>query len=318
MARTAAVKGIVFRSLTVLLSLGAALVVLEVALQVARFYALSKNDVGAEPIRADDTIVLSLGESTTYGSGVSKDETYSALLGVSLRARDAARRYRVLNLGWPHAISNDIAACLDDALRALRPAIVLVNAGHNDHAFQANYAVRGVRAPGESVFDLSASAGPRLGGPLIVPKLLSSFVSRLAGKRDPWRTKYDRAGRPRIVYRDTDQPVPPDWVATRELEIRRGLKQSLQHMAGACKERGIPFILVGYLNSAANEDLVEDARDLGIPLVDNGVPDGQVRQRLVVAQNRGKVDGFHPNALGHALIRDNILRELEDLGILPK
>src|SRR5262245_4627859 len=85
--------------------------------------------LGLTPARADERVIVVLGDSLTAGPGVAADEAYPALL--EARLRQAGFAYRVVNAG----VSGDTSAGglrrLDWVLRA-NPEIVLVALGAND------------------------------------------------------------------------------------------------------------------------------------------------------------------------------------------
>jgi acyl-CoA thioesterase-1 len=85
--------------------------------------------LAAPPARADDRVIVALGDSLTAGLGVARDEAYPALL--EARLRRAGFAYRVVNAG----VSGDTAAGglrrLDWVLRS-RPEVVIVALGAND------------------------------------------------------------------------------------------------------------------------------------------------------------------------------------------
>lgn len=83
----------------------------------------------AGPARADERVIVALGDSLTAGLGVAADEAYPALL--EDRLRRAGLPYRVVNAG----VSGDTSAGglrrLDWVLRS-RPEIAIVALGAND------------------------------------------------------------------------------------------------------------------------------------------------------------------------------------------
>lgn len=85
--------------------------------------------LAAAPARADERVIVALGDSLTAGLGVAAEEAYPALL--EHRLRQAGFPYRVVNAG----VSGDTSAGglrrLDWVLRS-RPEIVIVALGAND------------------------------------------------------------------------------------------------------------------------------------------------------------------------------------------
>ncbi|MDD5308238.1 MAG: hypothetical protein PHU25_13025 [Deltaproteobacteria bacterium] len=304
----------VFAALAVVLSVFVTLLAVEIGLRCSRAKVLHKNIGNEVPITADDTVILALGESTTYGIFLPSAESSPALLEASLRAAAPERRYRVLNLAWPGAISSDIAACFYEAMRTLRPVAVLANLGHNDYSYRSNYDVRGEAPRRSSPFEVGPRITPRAEPRLMLLRVL--FRDREMGR---WRTAVDRTGQAHVFFQDNEGEVPADWLATKERAITRELTDNVARMAGTCKERNARFVLVGYMDSIANATLQALAKDLDVPYVGNAIPDAGVRMGYVIPRMpTGRVDGFHPNVRGQVFIRDNVLRKLEELGLVPR
>ena len=95
----------------------------------ARCVLLALALLVAGPARADERVIVALGDSLTAGLGVAADEAYPALL--EDRLRRAGFPYRVVNAG----VSGDTSAGglrrLDWVLRS-RPEIAIVALGAND------------------------------------------------------------------------------------------------------------------------------------------------------------------------------------------
>ena len=85
--------------------------------------------LSAAPARAEEPVIVALGDSLTAGLGVAADEAYPALLQARL-AREGLH-YRVVNAGVSGDTTAGALRRLDWVLRA-RPAIVVVALGAND------------------------------------------------------------------------------------------------------------------------------------------------------------------------------------------
>ena len=81
------------------------------------------------PARAEEPVIVALGDSLTAGLGVTAEEAYPALLQARL-AREG-HRYRVVNAGVSGDTTAGALRRLDWVLRA-RPVIVVVALGAND------------------------------------------------------------------------------------------------------------------------------------------------------------------------------------------
>src|SRR5262245_25108198 len=125
--------------------------------------------VTVDDVRAEEPVIVALGDSLTAGFGVLPDEAYPALL--EQRLRRAGYAYRVVNAG----LSGDTTAGglrrVDWVLRA-RPAIVVVALGANDGLRHQSVAamrdnlgeiVRRLRAAGVTVLLAGMRVPPNYG-----------------------------------------------------------------------------------------------------------------------------------------------------------
>ncbi len=78
---------------------------------------------GAEPRDGPEPRILALGDSQTFGLGVSDDETWPARL--DRRLAEAGRPHPVLNLASPHLLIDDEIRYLEEVLPRYRPAVVV-------------------------------------------------------------------------------------------------------------------------------------------------------------------------------------------------
>ena len=291
----------------------------EIGLRAWRWSTLERNL--KETVQPGDSVVLSLGESTAYGLYVPPGENYSRLVEDALNRRGDSRRYRVLNLAWPAAVSADILRCLEAALREYRPLFVLVSAGNNDFSYQMNYRARGERPPEDQSdlpFAFDGNTRPRkIRGSMLLHmlrRLLAGSSARKPSRRidEPWRLFVDREGNQRLVLDDREQRVP-GWWSERKPGIRAYLEANLRAMRDICLSRGVPMVLVGYIDSVSNKTISETARLLDVPFVDNRILSAVLRQEHVVwVSPVGMPDMFHPNARGHRWMATNILDVLRD------
>jgi lysophospholipase L1-like esterase len=100
--------------------------------------------------------ILALGDSSTFGYGVSPEETYPRLLARLLEKRFPGRPIEVLNAGTPGWSAANGAAWLAREGLALRPDVVIVSFGYNEQLgsgegathYDYDPAVRSVRVHG--------------------------------------------------------------------------------------------------------------------------------------------------------------------------
>lgn len=112
----------------VLFGLVLSMVLLEIGLRVAAAF------VGPRPVGEGDgerRVLLTLGDSHTYGVHYTPEEAYPGQLQKILDER-APGRYRVINLGLPGMNSTEIAASLPEWLLRYRPFATVVCAGINN------------------------------------------------------------------------------------------------------------------------------------------------------------------------------------------
>ena len=80
-------------------------------------------------------IVLTLGESSTFGWLVGDEDSYPARLQRKLRATTPGRRVMVVNAGVPSYTSAQVRLYLEELLERLDPVLILVNVLWNDALF---------------------------------------------------------------------------------------------------------------------------------------------------------------------------------------
>ena len=126
MARLAAHFGLV------LFGCALALVGIETALQVASLATRSFGPRAEEPGGGTGRRILCVGDSHTYGTSVSRDESYPAQLEAYLNRVDPEGRYRVVNRGVPGMNSAQLAEALPLWLGESDPDLAVVWIGANN------------------------------------------------------------------------------------------------------------------------------------------------------------------------------------------
>lgn len=86
------------------------------------------------PIEKDEKTfrIICLGDSTTFGYGVSDKDTYPARLEEMLLAKARNRRFEVINAGIPGHTSRDGLIFLEKSLLNYYPDLIIVSLGLND------------------------------------------------------------------------------------------------------------------------------------------------------------------------------------------
>lgn len=281
----------------------------EIGLQVYKFQLVHKNvqPAGHRP-SSDFHYILSLGESTTYGVHQSSADTYSALLEKALNRRAGQPVYKVLNFGYPAAISDDIVQLFDDLMSVYKPTAVIASLGNNDFVYEINYKQRGIPRPTSHPFKIKEGAYPSRRKRVLLVQLLQHhwYNQQSAG----WGATTDRMKTSHLVYNEDKQDLPANW-RKQFSSIRKNLRRNIRHLQEACSQQGIPFVMVGYITSHANGDLMGWHQQYDIPFVNNHIPNEEQRQGYVIHRTRmGWADFFHPNKRGHQYMADNILHTL--------
>jgi acyl-CoA thioesterase-1 len=117
-------------------SFGLALAIIAAGILASPVAPVRRAD--ASQAETDRPVILAVGESTTAGYGVDREDSYPAQLQRELDAR--GYRYRVVNHGVSGSTTRDALARLDRGMRLL-PKIVIIALGGNDG---------GSRMPGEA------------------------------------------------------------------------------------------------------------------------------------------------------------------------
>jgi len=312
-----------FIAAAILLAFVASLIIVELTLQVLRWWVLQKNISHVQRIGEKDTIILSLGESTTYGLGVAEEDSYSSLVENALNGLGDGRRYRVLNLGWHGAISDNVRDVYDLAMERFEVAAVVVNIGHNDLLFQSNYKARGEKRDGPSVFSIEegdeAVNAERAHG-LMLPRVCRTIFHKFGDNKSLgtdggfWQANTDRGGNPRIAFHDVGTPIPKGWFLRVEREIVSNLKDNVAHISDTCRRRRIPMVFLGYMRSLSNRYLRKIADDVRMNFVDIAISNHELYEQHVIRRRwHGTEDGFHPNERGHSKIARSVLRKLQQI-----
>ena len=113
-----------------LLSLVGLLVVLEIALQLTHLCIRPTSSRNLKPQTRNLPIILCLGDSHTYGAGVSVEDSYPVQLAGKLKARGC--EVNVVNMGAPGINTSQVRRRLPQWLNEHRPKVVIVLACVNN------------------------------------------------------------------------------------------------------------------------------------------------------------------------------------------
>lgn len=277
------------------------------------------NDLGlrSPPVRArqpGELRILSLGESTTFGSGVAGDETYTARLPLELAARGFPRPVTAINAGVPAYSSFQSLRYLEGRGLALEPDLVVVYHEVND------YLPSSVRDSSQNEVGVLQTDWQRwdsqhrglaawLGSSELVRFLRLRVARARIARFDPggFANPVADIGLPRIgipprlVRVDGEKPrragIDEKGLVPRVAPAER--RRIFERFAALTRERGVGLLVVhpSYRDSIAHECLLTGLlRERGIDWVDAHLalhPEGVERGGLFR-------DSWHPVARGHA------------------
>jgi hypothetical protein len=273
--------------------------------------------------------VLSLGESTTFGSAVAGGETYTALLAAVLQAqeeqRGGTRVFTAINGGVPAYSSFQSLKYIEERGLELEPDLLLFYHEVNDYlpsslrdssnneigVLQTDWELWEARHRGGVARWIEASALVRLLRLQVARRRVASF------DREDFANPLLDIGLPdiglppRMMRVDGDQPrqadLPEVALAQRVSEAER--LRVLERLLELSEERGFELLLIhpAYQASRPHECvLTRFGLDRGVPLFEAG-PVLHPRDLRPGALYR---DSWHPRAEGHARLARALAREI--------
>jgi len=251
-------------------------------------------------------LVALLGDSCTFGFGVSLGAVFATRLEGALRRALPDQGIRVINAGTPGYSTFQMTRAFETKVRSLRPDVVVLYTGHwNDFtpAIRLSDEDRANESPG-----MSAPRPLDFGG----VRTLQAVAAMLEPIRSYLRTReLDRYRHAFFEGRTIDGPRVPLPV----------FRECLRTLADACREDGIAVLfLPGPLPRDTSRTvpvveeyrtaLREEAAKLDVPLVD---VDDAFR---ALPEEKLFFDFIHPKPKGHQILADAIFRVLAAHGIL--
>ncbi|MCB1055236.1 MAG: SGNH/GDSL hydrolase family protein, partial [Acidobacteria bacterium] len=240
--------------------------------------------------------ILSLGESSTFGSKVSYGETYSAQLERRLAAcAGPGRRVRVINAGVIGYSLFQGVTYLEHRGLALEPDVVLLYFGYNDF-LKVSYRAR------RDVYDRTSVSGLT---DRQVFRQRRRWLPSLSETLARWSNFYRHL---LVLARRGEEPsevlADDELVRVPETDRRYLLGKALE----LCRRHGIQLVIVvpWYRHFDRHEGLLREfAAEHRLALVDlPSMLADQPRQKLFV-------DGVHPNPDGHRLMAEAMAEVLE-------
>jgi lysophospholipase L1-like esterase len=289
---------------------------------------------GAEipPKAPGDIRILSLGESTTFGTGVSDDETYSARLEQVLGAAFPGRRVTVINAGVPAYSSYQSLAYFERRGLALEPDLVLVYHEVNDYLptslrDSSNTEIGVLQTDRELAESRLQQSHRQLMRWSAVYRAVGYY---LAGRRI---RQFDRpdAANPLLTIGLPGYELPPRLRSTGASDAARApghnekalgrrvsdeeRRANLERLQAMCEARGIRLVLMhpSYRDSSPHECLLTRvAAERRVPLFethDTLHPPGSDPRTIFK-------DAWHPRADGHAWLARDLTHFLATNGLI--
>ena len=240
--------------------------------------------------------MLHLGESTTFGLGVKREEAYPAIVAENLRHRHPEHEFVSTNRGVPGLVTSAMERTLDEKLTLIHPRLVTIMAGANDF----NEELNGLASHGRF---LPQRVAGLVSGLRIYKTLWLGFqLMRPSVRLEQGEVIYYNHGGSKNILYETPRDERKIAAVTVQLE------DNLRRMIDAARNAGSIVVLVGYIQAIEeNKILMRVANETAVPYVSTYL-EPEARQRdLFVA------DGWHPSALGHRHIADRISAVVEPL-----
>ena len=280
---------------------------------------------------ADEFRILSLGESTTYGFGITNRETYSYQLEEILnRESDGSTHYRVINAGLPAYSSFQSLLYLELRGFDLQPDLVLFYHEINDY-LPTSLRMSSNNELGLMLTDaeLHASLRGTLGRQLTAHSALFRFI------------RYQMARRKLRLLEDAQATVDPNAIGLDDISVSRLVdtvqnasvdvneqalptrvspeerRANLAKLQTLCRQRGVELVVIhpSYKDSTPHECLLtEFCRDHNVTLFD-AQPSLHPKEPT---EDDFFIDDMHPGpALNHRLAVD-LAEFLQAEGLVPE
>jgi lysophospholipase L1-like esterase len=280
-------------------SLMVLVVALELGLRLAGWATLTlrARQAGGDASQRPGIVrMLHLGESTTFGLGVKREEAYPAIVAEDLRTRHPGHEFVSTNRGVPGLVTSAMERTLNEKLTLIHPRLVTIMAGANDFNEELNGLASQDRFLPQRVAGLLSSL--RIYKTLWLGFQLMRPSVRLEQGEVIY---YHHGGSKNILY---ETPRDEQRIA----EVTFQLEDNLRRMIGAARKAGSIVLLVGYIQAIEeNKILMRVANETAVPYVSTYLEPEARRRDLFVA------DGWHPSALGHRYIADRIAAVVDPL-----
>jgi hypothetical protein len=259
----------------------AALVLLELVLQVAALFAAPQARAALLPKAPGERRIVCLGDSNTYGVHLPASESYPAQLQ-ALLDREPGQPWRVVNLGYPGQNSAQVRWHLADNIAAYEPDLLVVWIGINDcwslalsHLWELPDREEPPGGLAGLLWKSRALKLARIGA----AKLADRWELSVRGDVDRAEARSEVAGVAASGARGAGAGAAELWLPLRKArpttdEMRARLALDLERIRAIAAERGVALAVCNYpyalpfLDEAINPTIEEFARRTGTPLVD--------------------------------------------------
>jgi lysophospholipase L1-like esterase len=264
-----------------------------------RTNALGLRDEPIGPKAEDETRILCLGESTTYGAFVAFEETYGRVAQRALNNSSGARRYRVINAAVPAYTSFQSLIYLKKRGLDLEPDVVVLYHEGNDY-LPCGWG----DAAGPDETDPECYARRQRWwwtwplGRLRIVRVPSYWIARRGLDRDTFRRAWDEFG------------SRSEGTKTRLTEQQQ--RRVLEEFKQVCTEAGVRLVAIHptYRNTQPHQCPLEQfCRERGVPLMETfhlfPKRDGRPIPEAFI-------DQAHPTAANHRLIGEALAKFLQE------
>ncbi|MDH3975866.1 MAG: SGNH/GDSL hydrolase family protein [Deltaproteobacteria bacterium] len=265
--------------------------------------------------------ILSVGDSVTYGQGVSREETFSKLieeqLNKSLQGRNNKknRKYEVVNIGWPGLNTADEYKKFISVGVNYKPDLIIWNYYLNDLGKPSSFKLNYLKHPTYIRRPLNRPGWP---WKLPIPVSVDKYLTLNSDLYLFLLTKYDQILSNYGIRKHTDHNARLLEQYSRKGDDWLYMKRVLERVLMICNvnETNIAFVIIPYFHEMENykldgihTQLTETAVSIGYHYTLDLLPffKDKKNEQLIVS----RID-THPNGIAHKIMADNIVKFLKE------
>lgn len=273
--------------------------------------------------------ILSLGESTTFGVGVSNEETYTSLLGKLLGELDSSREFVALNAGVSAWSSFQSLKYLETRGLSLDPDLILFYHELNDYLpstlRDSSNSELGARQTDRELYESRQRSGFEA---LLQKSALFRYLQSLYAywsvkrfNREDFDNPLTSIGLPDIGINNTLGRIEGEkWIQAELNEMSLGRRVSdqerrhiLSRLVRLCRENNIALVVIhpAYRSTARHECLLTDfCRDRKVLMYEAY---DALHPHSATGENRALyLDRWHPTAQGHERLARGLAKFLQE------